>query len=139
MADPFAVESIAESTEDIVREIAATRTTERGGRADDKRSEAAMEGRKINIIAFLLSSKLLYLYSRSDCMLALRLPKELEDRLEKLAAATHRTKSFYARQAIERYLEDIEDLYLAEKAYGEYLEGKSKTKSIEDIVRENEL
>ena len=43
-----AVESIAESTEDIVREIAATRTTERGGRADDKRSEAAMEDRKIH-------------------------------------------------------------------------------------------
>jgi sulfate adenylyltransferase subunit 2 len=42
-----AVESIAESVEDIVREIAATRTTERGGRADDKRSEAAMEDRKI--------------------------------------------------------------------------------------------
>ncbi len=43
-----AVESIAESVEDIVREIAATRTTERGGRADDKRSEAAMEDRKIH-------------------------------------------------------------------------------------------
>ena len=43
-----AVESVAESTEDIVREIAATRTTERGGRADDKRSEAAMEDRKIH-------------------------------------------------------------------------------------------
>jgi sulfate adenylyltransferase subunit 2 len=32
--------------EDIVREVAATRTTERGGRADDKRSETAMEDRK---------------------------------------------------------------------------------------------
>ena len=42
-----AVESIAKSMEDIVREIAGTRTTERGGRADDKRSEAAMEDRKI--------------------------------------------------------------------------------------------
>jgi sulfate adenylyltransferase subunit 2 len=41
-----AVESRAYSLEDIVREIAATRTTERGGRADDKRSETAMEDRK---------------------------------------------------------------------------------------------
>ncbi len=41
-----AVESPAASLDDILAEIAATRTTERGGRADDKRSEAAMEDRK---------------------------------------------------------------------------------------------
>ena len=38
--------SEANSLEDIIQEIAATRVTERGGRADDKRSEAAMEDRK---------------------------------------------------------------------------------------------
>lgn len=41
-----ATESRANSLEEIVAEIATTRTTERGGRADDKRSEAAMEDRK---------------------------------------------------------------------------------------------
>jgi sulfate adenylyltransferase subunit 2 len=38
--------SEAKSLEEIVSEIAATRITERGGRYDDKRSEAAMEDRK---------------------------------------------------------------------------------------------
>lgn len=38
--------SSANSMEEIIAEIAATRITERGGRADDKRSEAAMEDRK---------------------------------------------------------------------------------------------
>lgn len=38
--------STAHSLEDIIDEIAATRITERGGRADDKRSETAMEDRK---------------------------------------------------------------------------------------------
>ena len=38
--------SFADSVEDIIQEIAATRVTERGGRYDDKRSEAAMEDRK---------------------------------------------------------------------------------------------
>ena len=38
--------SSADSLEDIIQEIAATRITERGGRADDMRSEAAMEDRK---------------------------------------------------------------------------------------------
>ncbi len=38
--------SKADNLEDIIKEVAATRETERGGRADDKRSEAAMEDRK---------------------------------------------------------------------------------------------
>jgi sulfate adenylyltransferase subunit 2 len=38
--------SKAQSLEEIISEIAATRVTERGGRYDDKRSEAAMEDRK---------------------------------------------------------------------------------------------
>ena len=41
-----AVESPASSVEDIIQEVASARTTERGARADDKRSEAAMEDRK---------------------------------------------------------------------------------------------
>lgn len=38
--------SSADSLEEIIAEIAGSRVTERGGRADDKRSEAAMEDRK---------------------------------------------------------------------------------------------
>lgn len=38
--------SAADSLEDIIQEVAISRVTERGGRADDKRSEAAMEDRK---------------------------------------------------------------------------------------------
>lgn len=41
-----AVKSDADSLEKIIEEVAATRTTERGTRSDDKRSEAAMEDRK---------------------------------------------------------------------------------------------
>jgi sulfate adenylyltransferase subunit 2 len=41
-----AVLSEAAHIEDIITEIAASRTTERGGRADDKRSDSAMEDRK---------------------------------------------------------------------------------------------
>ncbi|MBW3628429.1 MAG: sulfate adenylyltransferase subunit CysD [Gemmatimonadetes bacterium] len=41
-----AIESVAESVDAIISETAALRVTERGGRADDQRSEAAMEDRK---------------------------------------------------------------------------------------------
>jgi sulfate adenylyltransferase subunit 2 len=40
------VESPADSVDDIIAEISAARVTERGSRADDKASEAAMEDRK---------------------------------------------------------------------------------------------
>ncbi|HZS64559.1 MAG TPA: TraY domain-containing protein [Xanthobacteraceae bacterium] len=48
-------------------------------------------------------------------MLALRLPPEIEKRLDALAKKTGRTKSFYAREAILRQIEDIEDYYLAKR------------------------
>jgi RHH-type transcriptional regulator, rel operon repressor / antitoxin RelB len=46
-------------------------------------------------------------------VLALRLPDDIEKRLEALARKTGRTKSFYAREAILRHLEDLEDAHLA--------------------------
>lgn len=46
-------------------------------------------------------------------MLALRLPPDIEARLERLAKKTGRTKSYYAREAILEKIEDMEDYYLA--------------------------
>ena len=46
-------------------------------------------------------------------MLALRLPADLEKRLEELARKTGRSKSYYARLAIEEFLQDQEDYLLA--------------------------
>jgi len=48
-------------------------------------------------------------------MLALRLPPAIEKRLDALAKKTGRTKSFYAREAILRHLEDLEDFHLAQR------------------------
>ena len=48
-------------------------------------------------------------------MLAVRLDKDIEKRLERLAERTGRTKTFYAREAIEAHLDDLEDFYLAEE------------------------
>jgi RHH-type rel operon transcriptional repressor/antitoxin RelB len=46
-------------------------------------------------------------------MLAIRLDPEIEQRLARLAEKTGRTKTFYAREAILEYLEDVEDYFLA--------------------------
>ena len=65
--------------------------------------------------------------------LALRLSHEIEMRLENLAQLTGRTKTFYARQAILEYLDDIEDFYLAESRFKDIQTGKSKTFSLEEV------
>ena len=49
-------------------------------------------------------------------MLALRLSKDLEERLAFMAKRTGRTKSAFARQAIIDNIDKIEDKYLLEKA-----------------------
>ncbi len=69
-------------------------------------------------------------------MLALRLPEDIESRLDKLAKATGRTKSFYAREAILEHLADLEDLYLAEKRLAKVRHGKSKTYSLNAVEQE---
>lgn len=52
--------------------------------------------------------------SRSCSKLAIRLPEVIEKRLAALAAETGRTKTALAPEAILEYLDDLEDLYLAE-------------------------
>lgn len=45
--------------------------------------------------------------------IAVRLQKDLHQRLSSLAKRTGRSKSFYVKQALTRYLEEMEDIYLA--------------------------
>ena len=46
-------------------------------------------------------------------MLGIRLDKETEGRLERLAKETHRTKSFYVKESLRLYLEEVEDYEIA--------------------------
>lgn len=69
-------------------------------------------------------------------MLSIRLSPEVEQRLETLAKETHRSKSFYVREALERSLEDIEDIYLAEKRLEDLRSGKSRVHSLADVERD---
>jgi RHH-type rel operon transcriptional repressor/antitoxin RelB len=68
-------------------------------------------------------------------MLAIRLPAEIEKRLERLAKRTGRTKSFYAREAIIEHLDDLEDIYLADQVYARYLRGEEKTISLKESIK----
>ena len=72
-------------------------------------------------------------------MLAIRLPAEVESRLDALAKATGRTKTFYAREAILEHLDDLEDLYLAERELVAVRVGKSKTMPLEDVMKQYDM
>ncbi len=69
-------------------------------------------------------------------MLAIRLPAEVEDRLDALAKATGRTKTYYVREAILEHLDDLEDLYLAEQRLIDIRAGRSRTHTLEEVERE---
>ena len=72
-------------------------------------------------------------------MLAIRLPSDIEERLERLARATGRTKTYYAREAILEHLDDLEDLYLAEQRLIDHRAGRSQTYTLEEVERELDL
>lgn len=72
-------------------------------------------------------------------MLAIRLPLSIEKRLEKLARRTGRTKTFYAREAILEHLEDLEDLYLAERALERVNDGEEGTIPLKAVMKRHGL
>ena len=72
-------------------------------------------------------------------MLAIRLPPEVEERLEALAKATGRSKTYYAREAILEHLDDLEDLYLAEKRLIEHRAGKKKGIPLKEVMKRHGL
>lgn len=69
-------------------------------------------------------------------MLTVRLSENTEQRLNRLAEATHRPKSFYVREAIERSLDEIEDIYLAQTRIESLRAGQSKTYTLEEVEKE---
>lgn len=66
-------------------------------------------------------------------MLTVRLPEEIEERLTALAKATGRSKSYYAREAIQDKLEDLEDAYLGAAVLERIRKGEERVLSSADM------
>jgi RHH-type transcriptional regulator, rel operon repressor / antitoxin RelB len=67
-------------------------------------------------------------------MIAVRLPKDLEKRLERLAKETGRTKTYYVREAILEHLAELEDIYLAEQVLERVRAGKEGVVELEAMI-----
>ena len=68
-------------------------------------------------------------------MLTLHLPETIEKRLDRLAAVTGRSKSFYVREAILKHIDDLEDVYLAEHTIERVRNGQEKVYSSEELEK----
>jgi RHH-type transcriptional regulator, rel operon repressor / antitoxin RelB len=68
-------------------------------------------------------------------MLSVRLPEDIEKRLDALASATGRSKSYYVRAAVMAKLEDMEDIYMAEAVMERLASGEEKVLTSEEFWR----
>jgi RHH-type rel operon transcriptional repressor/antitoxin RelB len=58
---------------------------------------------------------------------SIRLPEEIERRLDAIAAKTGRTKAFYIREMILSHIDEIEDYYLAAEVVERLRKGQGRT------------
>ena len=66
---------------------------------------------------------------------SIRFPEALDVRLDHLAALTGRTKAFYVNAAVAEYLDELEDVYLAEKRLEEIRSGRSKPVALATVMK----
>lgn len=67
---------------------------------------------------------------------SIRLPEEIEKRLDMLAQKTGRTKAFYIREMILEKIDDMEDYYLAAHRAEKVRQGKEKVFSSEQVRKD---
>lgn len=66
-------------------------------------------------------------------MLAIRLSRDIEKRLEQLSKKTGRTKAYHVREALIEYINDLEDYYLA----ADRIANPGRRWTMEEVERES--
>ena len=64
---------------------------------------------------------------------SIRLPEDIERRLDALAEKTGRTKAFYIRELILSHIEDLEDYYLAAEVVERLRKGQERTYTAREV------
>jgi len=67
---------------------------------------------------------------------SIRLSSEAEDRLNRLAMKTGRTKAFYLRRLIEDNLDDLEDAYLGQVAWEAFKASSAPAIPLDSLKRD---
>lgn len=66
-------------------------------------------------------------------LLSFRVTDELGSRLEALTQKTHRSKSFYIKEALVNYMDDLEDIYMVEKRLNDLKKGRDSVLAGEEF------
>ena len=67
---------------------------------------------------------------------SIRLDPVIEQRLDRLATQTGRTKAYYLRELVTNGLDDLEDYYLAAATMERVRKGEEKVYSAEDVRKD---
>ena len=70
---------------------------------------------------------------------AFHLPDAVSQRLHKLAARTGRSETEYMIEAIREYLDDLQDVHIAEQRLKEIHEGRAQTVPLEKVMKDHGL
>ncbi len=70
---------------------------------------------------------------------SIRLPQEVEHRLEVLSQQTGRSKSFYVKEAILEHLDNLEDIYVAERRLEDIRAGRTSPVPLEEVMKRYEM
>jgi len=68
-------------------------------------------------------------------ILGVRIPDEIDDRLQWLANETGRSKSYYVREALIKHLKNLEDVYLADRAMERIRKGEERIVGMEKVLK----
>lgn len=68
-------------------------------------------------------------------MITVELPKEIEKRLDAVVGETKLSKEFFVREAVERFLEDLEDAHAADIAYEEFIASGDAAIPLEKVMK----
>jgi RHH-type rel operon transcriptional repressor/antitoxin RelB len=67
---------------------------------------------------------------------SIRLPEDIERRLDSLVEKTGRTKAFYLRELILNHIDELEDYYLAADVIERLRKGQERTFSSQEVRRD---
>jgi len=69
-------------------------------------------------------------------LISFRIPEEMYDRIQSLSEQTGRSSTYYFREALTEYLDDLEDIYLAKTRIEDVRAGRTQTYSLEEVGQE---
>ena len=75
-----------------------------------------------------------YAVNMSTAVLSVRLPEDLKRRLDDLGSQTGRSATFYVREAVESYIDDLEYAYALKAEAEAVRRGEIKTRRLDEIA-----